>query len=78
MKTTHRGLLALLCFSFIALQGVAFGQSSNKLANEWFKGAVRERDPQKKIHAYLKAIDADPNFVEALYNLGLTYKKVQD
>ena len=78
MRTTHRGLLALLCFSFITLQGVVFGQSSNKLANEWFQGAVRERDPQKKIKTYLKAIEADPVFVEALYNLGLTYKKVQD
>ena len=53
-------------------------QSQNSQALNWFSLGLKEKDPQKKILAYKKAIELDPSFVEALYNLGLSYKKAQD
>ncbi|MDZ7266818.1 MAG: tetratricopeptide repeat protein [candidate division KSB1 bacterium] len=56
----------------------ATAQSANPTALNWFKAARLEKDPQKKIQAYQRAIQFDPLFVEALYNLGLAYKQQGD
>jgi len=56
----------------------AMAQSSNAQATTWFKIGINEKEPAKKIVAYLKALEFDPLFVEALYNLGVTFKKQQD
>ncbi len=50
-------------------------QSKIAEATNWFNLGVRENDANKKIAAYEKAIALDPNFVEALYNLGVLYKQ---
>jgi len=56
----------------------ASAQSTNPTAIGWFKTGLNEKDPEKKITAYTKAIELDPLFVQALYNLGLTYKQQGD
>jgi tetratricopeptide (TPR) repeat protein len=56
----------------------AIAQTQNPQALNFFKTAVNENDPEKKIAAYKQAIARDSLFVEAFYNLGLAYKKQQD
>ncbi|MDZ7269757.1 MAG: tetratricopeptide repeat protein [candidate division KSB1 bacterium] len=53
-------------------------QSQQTEALAWFQAGLKEQDPQKKIAAYQRAITLDPEFVEALYNLGVTYKRRGD
>ncbi len=53
-------------------------RSQNSQALTWLKNGLTEKDPQKKIAAYHKAIELDSLFVEAQYNLGLAYRKQQD
>lgn len=53
-------------------------QSQNSQALTWLKNGLTEKDPQKKIAAYRKAIELDSLFVEAKFNLALMYKKQQD
>jgi tetratricopeptide (TPR) repeat protein len=60
------------------LVGPAAAQSQSPQALTWFKVGLAEKDPKTKIAAYMKALEYDPQFVEALYNLGLTFKKQQD
>lgn len=56
----------------------AAAQSPNAQAMTWFRNGLNEQSLEKKIQAYQKAIELDPSFVEALYNLGLAYKQQQD
>ncbi len=56
----------------------AAAQSQNAQAMNWFNLGVTEKAADKKIAAYQKAVELDPQFVEALYNLGLAYKQQQD
>jgi len=37
-----------------------------------------KKNTEKKIEAYTRAVELDPQFVEALFNLGLAYKKQKD
>jgi len=67
----------LLVVTLLAAKPAA-AQSSNAQATTWFKIGINEKEPAKKIVAYLKALEFDPLFVEALYNLGVTFKKQQD
>ncbi len=53
-------------------------QSRNPEALNWFKIGLQEKDAPTKIVAYRKALALDSLFVEAWYNLGMTYKKQQD
>jgi tetratricopeptide (TPR) repeat protein len=53
-------------------------QSQNRQALNWFKVGLAEKDPGKKLAAYLKAVEIDPQFVEALYNIGIMFKQQQD
>jgi tetratricopeptide (TPR) repeat protein len=79
MKSCWRisGRLTLtLLLAFVTTPVLA--QSQNPQATNWLKIGLNQKDPQRKIAAYMKAIEADPLFVEALYNLGLTYNKQQD
>jgi tetratricopeptide (TPR) repeat protein len=52
--------------------------SENPQAMRWFNLGLKEKDPQKKIAAYAKAIELDPKFIEAYYNIGLAYRQAQD
>lgn len=45
---------------------------------KWFDLAFQETNPQEKIESYTKAVEMDPLFVEALFNLGIEYKKQND
>ena len=76
----NRKLVPVLFFLFCLYGGEAaiFAQSQNVQAVNWFKTGIQETNSDKKIAAYLKALELDPDFVEVLYNLGLTYKKKQD
>lgn len=56
----------------------ALAQSQNPLALDWFKTANSEREPQRKIEAYVRALELDSTFAEAHYNLGMAYKQQQD
>lgn len=67
-------ILSLAVLSICA--GAGIGQTQQ--ARDWFNKGVNEKEPEKKIAAYLKAIEADPSFIEAYYNLGLTYKAQQN
>jgi len=52
-------------------------QSQNSQALSWFSLGIKEKDAKKKIAFYSKAVELDPTFVEAHYNLGLAYKQEQ-
>ncbi len=56
----------------------AAAQAQNAQAMNWFNLGMNEKTADKKIAAYQKAVELDPQFVEALYNLGLAYKQQQD
>jgi tetratricopeptide (TPR) repeat protein len=58
--------------------GFAVAQTQSTQALNWLRAGLAEKDLTKKITAYGKAIEFDSLFVEAMYNLGLTYKKQQN
>ena len=76
MRSISAYLILISIISF--LPGSAISQSKTIEATNWFKVAIKEKDITKKIEYYTKAIQLDPTFVEALYNLGILYKKQQD
>jgi tetratricopeptide (TPR) repeat protein len=53
-------------------------QTQNAQALYWLKTGLAEKELAKKITAYQKAIALDSLLVEAMYNLGLAYKKQQN
>lgn len=56
----------------------AEAQSQNPHALSWFKTANEEKDIQRKIEAYTRALSFDSSFAEAHYNLGMAYKQQQE
>ncbi len=70
----HHTFSIVFAILLIAAQGL-YGQ--DKVANEWFKQGLKEKDPEKKIEAYQKAIEQDGSFVQAHYNLGIVYKELK-
>jgi len=73
-------LFGLLVFNFVFQPGVnaAAAPPQNSRALQWHEIGRQEKDLDKKIEAFNKALGADPRFVEALYDLGLAYKEKQD
>lgn len=65
-------LLALL------VMGTINGTFAQKKAEEWFQDGVNAADLNDKITNYKKAIELNPFFIEAYYNLGMVYKKLGD
>jgi tetratricopeptide (TPR) repeat protein len=53
-------------------------QSSRSQAKRWFNLGLRERNPNKKINDFEKAIAYDSLFTEALYQLGHLYLQQKD
>ncbi|MFQ5637577.1 MAG: tetratricopeptide repeat protein [bacterium] len=53
-------------------------QSPQQQAAKWYEKAVNETEPQNKINSYLKAIELDRKYVDAYYQIGLEYMKLQD
>lgn len=79
MQRLRHTVTALALATYAALATIpAAAQSTNPTATHWFKTGLSEKEPQKKIQAYQNAIEFDPLFVEALYNLGLAYKQQGD
>lgn len=56
----------------------ASAQSQNEQANRWFKSGLKQKDTERAIADYRKAIAIDPAFKEALFNLALLYRKQKD
>lgn len=66
--------LTILVFS-IYLEAPIQAQSTNDKAIRAFNLGVQEEDAEKRISFYKQALEYDPDFVEALYNLGMFYKQ---
>jgi superkiller protein 3 len=47
-------------------------------AIDWFNRGTEAISPQEKITCYLQAIELNPKFIEAFYNLGYVYKNSGD
>jgi len=73
-----RRILGLVLLGALLATNVAPAQSQNAQAVDWLNLGLAEKEPQKKISAYQKALAADSLFVEAMYNLGLAYRSQQD
>ncbi len=69
-RTIVTGFLVLMALSFVNFQ---IGYSQDNEAVYWFKKGVDEKNHDKKVEYYLKAIESKPNFTEAHYNLALAY-----
>ena len=76
VKLCRAIILAAACGILMGLQQAALAQVKNPQALVWFNQGVQEKDPNKKIEAYKKAIEIEPDFMEAMYNLGLVYEKL--
>jgi tetratricopeptide (TPR) repeat protein len=53
----------------------ALSQSHNREAMKWFDAGLSEKNAAKRIAAYTQAVEIDPNFAEALFNLGAAHKE---
>ncbi len=79
MRNYQRAAIGLAAIVLVLLcVRPAAAQSKSSQAMNWFNLGVSEKDLEKKIEAYTKAVELDPQFVEALFNLGLTYKRQKD
>lgn len=67
-----------LTLLFAVCHDALWAQSQNPHALSWFKTANEEKDPQRKIDAYARALSFDSTFAEAHYNLGMAYKQQQE
>lgn len=63
------GLLFICCFLLLSING----NSQDIGATYWFKKGINEKDNDRKIEYYQNAIKENPQFVEAHYNLALSY-----
>lgn len=70
------GLSLFLLAAGVLVERPASAQ--NLSARQWFERGIRASDSQSKILAYQRAIAQDSLFVEAYYNLGMTYKRTGD
>ncbi|MDZ7363924.1 MAG: tetratricopeptide repeat protein [candidate division KSB1 bacterium] len=71
--------VAVAATLFLTLPGsFAAAQTQSPQALNWLRAGLAEKDLAKKITAYGKALEFDSLFVEAMYNLGLAYKKQQN
>jgi len=68
-----RTVLAFVALRLAVVSEPVSAQSQNPQALTWFSLGLKEADAMKKVVAYKKAIELDPLFVEAIYNLGLAY-----
>ncbi len=76
MKTAIRFSLIVLMLVSIALPVLA--QRQTEVAVAWYNKGAKASDPEEKIRCYKKAIKLVPEFIEAHYYLGHTYKNIND
>jgi len=74
LNTIRRGLAFLLV---VFCAPAVLPQSHNREAMKWFDAGLAEKNVAKRIEAYSQAVDHDPNFAEALFNLGTACKEQQ-
>jgi tetratricopeptide (TPR) repeat protein len=69
-----------VCLAILAALGArpAVEQSQDSRALKWLEIGIREKNLEKKIEAYIKAVEIDSFLVEALFNLGVAYKQQKD
>ncbi|MDZ7376124.1 MAG: tetratricopeptide repeat protein, partial [candidate division KSB1 bacterium] len=72
MRKNYLLLIGLLLILSVTRELLA-GNPQDIGAAYWFRKAVSEKDTDKKIEFYLKAIQENPAFAEAHYNLALLY-----
>ncbi|MDZ7264659.1 MAG: tetratricopeptide repeat protein [candidate division KSB1 bacterium] len=63
----------LLILCILSGFGISTAKPQQNEAAYWFERAVSENNQEKKVEYYLKAIEKKPNFIEAYFNLALTY-----
>ncbi|MDZ7361521.1 MAG: hypothetical protein ONB46_12470 [candidate division KSB1 bacterium] len=69
---------ACLLFCLLISAPAVQAQSSRSQAKRWFNLGLREKNPNKKINDFKKAIAYDSLFTEALYQLGHLYLQQKD
>jgi tetratricopeptide (TPR) repeat protein len=57
---------------------LVYAQSGNRDAAKWFNTGLKERNDYQAIEAYKKAIAFDPEFIEAMINTGIRFKRIGD
>jgi len=77
MKSSRFVVLLIILFATAPTIAVK-AQSQNAQALNWLRNGLIEKDLSKKIAAYRKAIEFDSLLVEAMYNLGVAYRKQQN
>ncbi|MCG3121137.1 MAG: hypothetical protein ALAOOOJD_04115 [bacterium] len=77
MKGIRGFVLSLILLLSLPVERAA-AQTQNTKALNWLRTGLTEKELAKKIAAYHKAIEFDSLLVEAMYNLGLAYKKQQN
>lgn len=75
-KRLHILIGLLIIINFLLLLTYGFSQDTGAIY--WFKRGVNEKDQDQKIECYQKAIEENPAFVEAYYNLALTFMIQKD
>lgn len=65
----------ILLLAAVLGAAVALPQSHNREAMKWFDAGLSEKSAVKRIAAYTQAVEIDPNFAEALFNLGAAHKE---
>ncbi len=72
-------IIQFICiFILLGITGkIQFLHAQDK-AIDWFNRGAEAISPQEKIICYLKAIELNPKFIEAYYNLGYVYKDAGD
>ncbi len=69
----HRTVV-LLCFTVFAVSFAVPFQARGQSAAQWFKQGLQAKTADDKIQAFERAVQLDPNYVEAYFYLGLAYK----
>lgn len=75
MRTQHMIHFLTLLAIFVFMAEV---KAQSQEAVDWFNKAVAEKSKQLKIEHYLKAIEVEPDFIQAHMNLGLAYLHTKD
>ncbi len=73
MKKLKFLVILFITGAFLVAPAVVSAQSENKAAIEWYNKGNNEKDPNKMIEYFTKAISIDPNYVNAYSKRGIAY-----
>lgn len=77
----YRIFTLLLCLMASICLGASNGKSTseqNKQAREWYQRGMEEPSHEKRVPMFLKAIQLNPTYIDAYYQLGLSYKSLKN